>query len=60
VVEANNGREAVQKATQVHPDVAILDISTPELNGLEACNLILKEEPKTRVLIVSMHCQRSW
>jgi DNA-binding NarL/FixJ family response regulator len=53
--EAANGREAVQKVVDLEPDVAILDISMPELNGLEATRQILKESPKTEVLILTVH-----
>jgi DNA-binding NarL/FixJ family response regulator len=53
--EARNGREAVQKAEQLKPDLAILDISMPELNGLEAVARILKAVPNIHVLILTMH-----
>jgi DNA-binding NarL/FixJ family response regulator len=55
VGEASNGREAVEKAKQLRPDLAILDISMPELNGPDATQLILKATPNTRVLILAMH-----
>jgi DNA-binding NarL/FixJ family response regulator len=55
VAEASNGREALVKAKQFRPDLAILDISMPELNGLGASRLILKALPQTRVLILTMH-----
>lgn len=53
--EATNGREAVEKAAQLKPDVAILDIGMPELNGLEATRQIIKANPQTEVLILTMH-----
>lgn len=53
--EASNGREAVVLAAKAHPNVAILDISMPELNGLDAASQILKASPHTRILILSMH-----
>jgi DNA-binding NarL/FixJ family response regulator len=51
--EASNGREAVELATRLHPDVVILDLAMPELNGLEATRQILREAPRTAVLILS-------
>jgi DNA-binding NarL/FixJ family response regulator len=55
VGEADNGRDAVAYAAQRQPDVAILDISMPELNGLEATRQILEASPETKVLILTMH-----
>ena len=52
--EAVNGREAVEKARAFRPDVAVLDISMPELNGIEATRQIRKECPGTAVLILTM------
>jgi len=53
--EAVNGREAVQKAGELKPEVAVLDIGMPLLNGIEATRQIRKVSPKTEVLILSMH-----
>jgi len=53
--EAVDGRDAVQKARELKPQVAVLDISMPQLNGLEAARQIRKEVPQTEVLIVSQH-----
>jgi DNA-binding NarL/FixJ family response regulator len=55
VAQAENGREAVQLAAQFDPDVAILDIAMPELNGLEAARQILEAGTTTQVIILSMH-----
>jgi len=53
--EAVTGREAIEKATQLIPDVTILDIGMPELNGLDATRHIRKAVPETEVLILTMH-----
>jgi len=53
--EAANGREAVEKAGELHPDVAVLDIGMPLLNGVEATRQIRKVSPGTEILILSMH-----
>src|ERR1700675_3907887 len=53
--EANNGREAVAKAQELKPDIAILDISMPDLNGVDAAKRIRKASPSTEILILSMH-----
>jgi DNA-binding NarL/FixJ family response regulator len=53
--EAANGREAVERARRLKPDVAILDIGMPGLNGVEAARQIRKVSPKTEILILSAH-----
>lgn len=53
--EAADGRDAVEKAQQIKPDIAILDISMPSLNGLEATRQIVKGTPQTKVLVLTMH-----
>jgi DNA-binding NarL/FixJ family response regulator len=53
--EAKTGREAVSMAEQMKPDVVVMDISMPDLNGLEAARRIHKEVPKTGILILTMH-----
>ncbi|MGA2139295.1 MAG: response regulator transcription factor [Verrucomicrobiia bacterium] len=53
--EAVNGRQAVELAKQLGPDVIVLDVTMPELNGLEATRQILKAIPKAEVLILTMH-----
>jgi DNA-binding NarL/FixJ family response regulator len=52
---ADNGREALEKATAMRPDVALLDISMPVLSGIEATRAIVAASPETAVLILSMH-----
>jgi DNA-binding NarL/FixJ family response regulator len=53
--EASNGRMAVEMAEKLRPDFAVLDMSMPELNGLEATRQILKNHPHTKILIYTMH-----
>jgi DNA-binding NarL/FixJ family response regulator len=55
VGEAQDGRQAVALAKKLRPDVVLMDIAMPHLNGLEATRQILKELPATRVLILSAH-----
>ncbi|HEY1469542.1 MAG TPA: response regulator transcription factor [Candidatus Acidoferrum sp.] len=55
VGEAVNGREAVAKAKKLKPDVAILDISMPDLEGLQATREIRKSSPNTQVVVLTMH-----
>lgn len=53
--EAKDGREAVEMATTVSPDLILLDIGMPNLNGLEAARQILASSPDTPILILTMH-----
>lgn len=53
--EAVTGREAVAKAARLRPDNIIMDISMPELNGLEATHQILTSAPGSHVLVLTMH-----
>ncbi|MFM2178578.1 MAG: hypothetical protein RL015_2676 [Verrucomicrobiota bacterium] len=55
VGEAENGREAVNFAHTLQPDVVIMDLTMPELNGLEAARVILDQPTKTKVLMLSSH-----
>ena len=55
VGEASNGREAVEKATTLNPQVVILDVGMPKLNGIDAAALIFKANPKTKILMLTMH-----
>ncbi|HEV2382206.1 MAG TPA: response regulator transcription factor [Terriglobia bacterium] len=55
VAEAVTGREAVEQVRALKPHVAIVDMSMPELNGLEATRKILKLAPRTQVLILTQH-----
>lgn len=53
--EASNGREAVEKVAAMKPDVVIIDIGMPELNGLEATRQIVKASETTKVLVLTVH-----
>jgi len=60
VAEAGNGRDAVRDALALHPDVAVLDIGMPVLNGIEATRQIVRRAPAVRVLILSMHHDQAY
>jgi two-component system response regulator NreC len=55
VGQAGNGREAVELAEKLHPDVVVMDVAMPELNGTEATRRLAASTPRTRVLALSMH-----
>lgn len=55
VAEANDGRSAVESVAEVRPDVVLMDMSMPGMNGIEATQRIHAEHPEVRVLILSMH-----
>jgi len=55
VGEAGNGREAVELAAALRPDVVVMDVAMPELNGIEAARRLTAENPHTRVVALSMH-----
>ncbi len=55
VAEAVDGRDAVEKARAFKPDVILMDIAMPQLNGLEATKQIRREEPDARVLVLTMY-----
>jgi two-component system, NarL family, response regulator NreC len=60
VGEAGNGREAIETVARERPDIVILDIAMPILNGIEAARRISAEHPKTAVMILSMHADESY
>ena len=55
VGEARNGREAVERAERLQPDLVVMDVSMPELNGIEGTRRITELCPRTRILALSMH-----
>ena len=60
VAEAGNGRDAVREAIELNPDVAVLDIGMPLLNGIEATRQIVRRMPGVRILILSMHSDQAY
>jgi DNA-binding NarL/FixJ family response regulator len=58
VGEADNGRKAVQMAQEKKPDVVVMDVSMPDLNGIEATKQIIESLPETRVIALSMHSDK--
>jgi len=60
VGEASDGRQAVQLAEKLKPDVVIMDIAMPNLNGLDATAQIVKKNPSTGVIILSMHSDETY
>lgn len=58
IAMADNGRMAVQLAGELRPDVAVIDIAMPEMNGIEAIRRIYRENPPIMVLALSMHSAR--
>jgi two-component system, NarL family, response regulator NreC len=60
VAEASNGNQAVEAATTVQPDVVVLDIAMPNLNGIEAAQRILSAVPNASIVILSMHSDEGY
>lgn len=55
VADVANGREAVKEARELHPDVVVMDVAMPLLNGIDATALIREASPSTEVVVLSMH-----
>ena len=55
IAEAGDGREAVRRAMELRPDITLMDISMPLLNGIEATSQISRRAPEVKVIILSMH-----
>jgi two-component system, NarL family, response regulator NreC len=60
VGEAYDGLDAIEKVKQLKPDVLVLDISMPRMNGLDAVRMIREEAPQTQIVILSMHDKESY
>jgi DNA-binding NarL/FixJ family response regulator len=60
VAIADNGREAIRLARETKPDIIVMDLTMPELNGLEACRRIMAETPESRIIVLSMHMEREY
>ena len=58
VAEAENGRRAVQLAIEHKPDVVVMDVSMPDLNGIEATSQVLASLPEVKVIALSMHTDK--
>lgn len=57
---ANNGQQALEKSAALNPDVVLMDISMPVMNGFEAAEQFRSEQPEVKVLILSMHDDREY
>jgi DNA-binding NarL/FixJ family response regulator len=60
VGEASDGRDAVQLTRRLRPDLAILDVSMPVLNGFAAAGEILRHAPQTQVILLTVHAERGY
>ncbi len=60
VAEAENGRQAVKLAMDVKPDIIVMDISMPDLNGMEATRQVLSNLPEIKIIALSMHSHRRY
>lgn len=60
VGQAENGQQAIEKAKQLKPDIVIMDLSLPVVNGVDATRILHKEVPATKVLVLSMHADKNY
>jgi two-component system response regulator NreC len=60
VGEAGDGMEAVRLAAELHPQVAVLDLAMPVLNGLDAARELLRDSPETSIILLTMHTEEQY
>jgi DNA-binding NarL/FixJ family response regulator len=60
IAEAKDGKEATERAKKIKPDVVLIDIGMPVMNGIEATRILKKENPQVKVIAVSMHSDRQF
>ena len=60
VAEAENGRDAVKLSRKLNPDIVVMDINMPDLNGVDAATLILEESPDVKIIALSIHSTRRY
>jgi two-component system, NarL family, response regulator NreC len=60
VGQAENGQEAIEKAKMLKPDIVIMDLTLPIINGVDATRILHKELPQTKVLVLSMHAEKNY
>jgi DNA-binding NarL/FixJ family response regulator len=60
VATVGDGREAIRVAKETQPDVVLMDLSMPELNGADATRAVLEHDPKCRVIVLSMYAEREY
>src|SRR2546428_12294977 len=60
VAWVGDGREAVQRSRDLQPDVVLMDLSMPELNGADATRAILQRDPRCRAIVLSMYSDREY
>lgn len=60
IAQAENGKEAIEKAKKLRPAIVIMDLSLPVINGLDAIRILYKELPDTRILVLSMHADKHY
>lgn len=60
IAEASDGRQAVETACKLKPDIVLIDVTMPKLNGIDAAKRIIDESPNIKVIALSAHCNKSF